>query len=432
MNLLSRLLHAVKMVRRNLRSYRLLSVTIILSFSLLLAYLGYVDSRSCNRYKEVFAQDRRLVFSLAETDPYTDRVLREKAAELGDTRSILIHGLDGFRLEIPNVALVTGEKPVDFGVPEILSLPGRVPAVYQTKTDSRYRVEQLPVTWLDGQEHPDVALAQEEIIVDEQLYRAVGQVCGGCLHLVLRSDFQPEDRLEGTFRIVGTVPGEGQMEIRTGEGEMKGKAVLKSGYTPRLIFSAAALDPSEHPGVLCTSVITFVSDQPELAAKLIESVHPNSVAIGAFRAQEEANAAMRAEKRTKALVCVAMLAILGINLFSCFENALSARRFEIGVKRAIGASAGSIVVQFLYEGICVMVLSLLASVALVTNGFLIYKLIYEHTPNAYGQYFQWIIYISPYSIGMFAACSIALTVVFSLIFAYRATQVRIAEQLKAE
>lgn len=48
----------------------------------------------------------------------------------------------------------------------------------------------------------------------------------------------------------------------------------------------------------------------------------------------------------------------------------------------------------------------------------------------YGQ--NWIIYVSPYSLAMFAACTIALTVVFSMIFAYRSTQVRIADQLKAE
>ena len=42
------------MVRRTLRSYMLLSVTIVLSFSLLLGYLGFVDSEIYNEYKHIF------------------------------------------------------------------------------------------------------------------------------------------------------------------------------------------------------------------------------------------------------------------------------------------------------------------------------------------------------------------------------------------
>ena len=79
-----------------------------------------------------------------------------------------------------------------------------------------------------------------------------------------------------------------------------------------------------------------------------------------------------------------------------------------------------------------MALNILISVALVAHIFIVYKFIYERTPNQFGQYFTWTIYISPYSVAMFAVCTLTLTVVFSLIFAYSSTQVRIADQLKAE
>ena len=42
--------HSLTMVGRTLRSYMLLSVTIVLSFSLLLGYLGFVDSEIYNEY----------------------------------------------------------------------------------------------------------------------------------------------------------------------------------------------------------------------------------------------------------------------------------------------------------------------------------------------------------------------------------------------
>ena len=42
------------------------------------------------------------------------------------------------------------------------------------------------------------------------------------------------------------------------------------------------------------------------------------------------------------------------------------------------------------------------------------------------------LYVTPYSVGMFAACAIVLTVVFSFVFAYKTTQVQIVDYLKAE
>ena len=50
--------HAMIMVGRSIRSYGLLSVTIIMSFSLLLGYLLYMDSSLYNRYKELFSLRR--------------------------------------------------------------------------------------------------------------------------------------------------------------------------------------------------------------------------------------------------------------------------------------------------------------------------------------------------------------------------------------
>ena len=50
--------HSLTMVGRTLRSYMLLSVTIVLSFSLLLGYLGFVDSEIYNEYKHIFKINR--------------------------------------------------------------------------------------------------------------------------------------------------------------------------------------------------------------------------------------------------------------------------------------------------------------------------------------------------------------------------------------
>ena len=119
--------------------------------------------------------------------------------------------------------------------------------------------------------------------------------------------------------------------------------------------------------------------------------------------------------------------LLSINLFGCFSNALSERQFEIGVKRAIGASPMSIIGQFLIESLIVMLCNTLLAVVITVDALAIYKL-YQY----FAQGTTWIVSVSIYSLLMFVACSLGLTLVFSLFFAYRATRVEIVKYLKAE
>lgn len=151
-----------------------------------------------------------------------------------------------------------------------------------------------------------------------------------------------------------------------------------------------------------------------------------------YQLQNDALEEIRTVKGNKALIACAMLLLLGINLYSSFTNALNERKFEIGVKRAIGASPWSIVKQFLCEGIIVMVLNTFLSVVLVVDIALLFKVIYQQTPDIYGMYHSFTILITPHSAAMFALCAVSLTLVFSLIFAWKTTQVEIIQYLKAE
>ena len=122
-----------------------------------------------------------------------------------------------------------------------------------------------------------------------------------------------------------------------------------------------------------------------------------------------------------------MLFLLGINLYSSFSNALERRKYEIGVKRAIGASGGSIMRQFLTESMLVMLVNIVASILIVVEVLVDYKLYVQLVEGA-----QWIDSISIHSILMFLVCSVSLTVAFCLLFAYKSTKVEIAQYLKAE
>ena len=119
--------------------------------------------------------------------------------------------------------------------------------------------------------------------------------------------------------------------------------------------------------------------------------------------------------------------LLGINLFSSFKNALNERRFEIGVKRAIGAGKKSIVGQFFREGMIVMVSNIAFSIYLIFSLAVIYKTVQKYFFDT-----TWTIDLSPYSAVIFLFSAFFLSVSFSLIFAYQSTNVEIASRLKAE
>ena len=99
------------------------------------------------------------------------------------------------------------------------------------------------------------------------------------------------------------------------------------------------------------------------------------------------------------------------------------------VETAVGASAWSIVRQFLYESLLVMMANVAISIALVVNVGVLYKIFMEWQSGFLDTY---VLYLTPHSMVIFGACAVTLTVVFSLIFAYKSTQVEIVQYLKAE
>ena len=60
-------------------------------------------------------------------------------------------------------------------------------------------------------------------------------------------------------------------------------------------------------------------------------------------------------KGNKYIIAAVLFVILGINLYSAFSNALNERKYEIGIKRAIGAGKKDIMMQFLTEGIILFI-----------------------------------------------------------------------------
>jgi len=129
----------------------------------------------------------------------------------------------------------------------------------------------------------------------------------------------------------------------------------------------------------------------------------------------------------KGSIVIIMFTLLGLNLYSSFSNVLKERRYEIGVKRAVGASKKDIITQFFFEGIFVMGANICATIILILNLAVFYKLIQRVIYNS-----QWIITLNTHSITLFALCAITLSLTSSLVFAFQSTQVEIIKHIKAE
>ncbi len=414
--------HSITMVKRTKRSYLSLSVTIVLSFSLLLGYLLLIDSEIYNKYKHIFQINRgyiKITEGLGTAAGFD--TLLEKASEMENTCFYTVHHCFPFMSD--GQFVTDTEQNLSARQIRVNFLSGYVWEYYY------FFDEPYSIQWLDNKEHEYVDLKQGEAILDIGTYYALN--LDEMDEPVYTFRFTAADSfcLELSVKIVGLIDLNESFFAETETG-----MEYNDDYTPLVLVSMAGLTEKDISILNPSCYAVFYSESPEtlyrLAAELGFTI---SLSDSAYRWQDSVREIIQTEKSTKALITCAMLLILGINLYSSFNNALNERKFEIGVKRAIGASSSAIVRQFLYESLVVMVINILLSILVVMDIGLVYRLVVQNTTGLADLHYKtYTLYISPHSIGMFFTCSVTLTVVFSLIFAYKSTQVQVIDYLKAE
>lgn len=408
---MSLLRHSALMLWRNRKSYAMLSVTIILSFSLLLGYLVFTDSQMYNQYKHLFSlePDTMIAYSATNSGVLHDVLERQVTAADGDAE---VYHYYSATIQLEQYGSVFAKATF---------LPvGNYP-FYETfinwndqfGNSYNYCAEVRPIAGRDS-----FSLAADEAIINRSFYEAVRN--GRELPFSLSLPVQ----LEGGGVSTYTVTVVGVCEDRGGNRLWYDESGKPAGYV-QIYLSQALLTESDRESLPIIQWSTWIRSQSpqvmvDYAGKLDMVIH------SVYEAQTKATETMRIQTGTKGVIAVILL-LLGINLYSSFSNALSDRKFEIGVKRAIGAPGYSIICQFIIESLLVMIVNILISVVLVCDCLILYKL-YQQLALSY----QWTASVSGYSVAMFSLCAVSLTLVFSLLFAYRSTQVEVAAQLKAE
>lgn len=405
--------HSLLMIQRNRTVYAKLSVTVVLSFSLLLAFLLFTDARLYNEYKEIFAQPREIVLSSIYGKPAAYHALLSQIKNnLASADCYGYPTLDGVcKYENGSVNahcsfLPNGDMPVytwkriDF-----------------EKTSDLYSV--APIRLLG--EKQDFNLKGNEAIINESWYNAL--MNGGAqnpVRIPIHFDWQEGKGSDWELTVVGVCSDTLQEKLlldKSGSVYGWGKIYLSAGLLSRADVGQFGTSAEYSVWVNTTT--------PEKAIAYARVLGFST--YGVSEAQQAANAIIKVEMSNKAYIAAVILVLLGINLYSSFSNALKERRYEIGVKRALGAGKRHIVRQFLYESLCVLLFDTLLSATLVIDLMVGYK---SYQAFVLGK--EWIVFISPYSIIMFLVCSLSLSMVFSLIFAFQSTQVEIISNLREE
>lgn len=410
--LIAILIHAVQMVRKNAKNYALLSITVVLSFSALLAYLMYTDSSLYNSYKEVLSRDSHVIY-VPDT---SDAISRERA--LLDVLNR--EGLKGSYVRQEISARTTKLNESHTAVNEVFVTPSQVWGLYESGHTKSYQI-----TWLDGREEKGVSLGLNEILISRSLYQLLGmeQKDVPTYELWLQAQNNNSSGIGIYFPVECRVTGLIEDGPASWSETVEGKSIA---WFPIYISQATveAASGNADPSYIGREVLLYVDD-PATAEQRIGELGLSCVST--YRQQQNAIRELQLHSQTKAMITLALFVLLAINLYGCFMNTLEHRKFEVGVKRAIGASGSAIMGQFLWEGILVMLCNLILSVALVVDVFLVYKYFYQINEGD-----VWTITLSGASIGMFAGVSICLTLLFSALFAYKSTQVEVVKQLKAE
>ena len=406
--------HSFQMLYKNIKAYIALSVTIIISLSILLGYLVFVDSNCYNNSKEAFSVSSSYIIAQQESDNAKLKILEN----MMESNSISYKKYDYYSLGIPQTQYGSSVHAT------YVCIPSNLKSVYESRVLSSLDINNVynapqKLNMLYGRE--DFRLNKNEAIINRSFFEALG----------LSEEDLP---YETSFMLGDSYKDEGRIKLSIVGVCEDGEYTQRLHYnddneldaTFQIYVSQASMNGIEIKDFGEVDYYSFIeTDSPEKVTEYEKQL--GLIECSAYQAQKEALINEKAEKGTKNKIVIMLLLILGVNMFSCLSNVIASRQYEIGIKRAIGAGVFDIVVQFLTESICILVIDIIASMWVVTNIVIGFKFFYWIKNKE-----VWIFHCSNYSIASFLISSISIIVIFSIVLAYKATKVEIVSQLKCE
>ena len=409
--------HAFLMVKREIKSYFLLSVTIFLSFTFLLAFFLFSDSAIYNKYKEVFRTPPTIgtVKGSYAFNPMTGQSTKRGTYQTTLKMNLLMDQLEKmentqfFQYFTTDVEARYYSDEKNFVGIRMVFLPKEFPGFYSGFGNNFRNVEVI---------YGEKTLnSPYEILIDELFYELLSSAQDKKFGPVILPLANMEGQTELVeFKVVGIVSNGSNTLTETSESGSNRHYV--SAYLSSDLVTMYDMEQLEREILINSENIKEIVNLGNDLSLPIASSY-----ILHMRANEE----IRNRIFLNSIAAILLFTLLGINLYSSFNNVLKERRFEIGVKRAIGGGAIDIIIQFFIEAMIVMNVNVAAAIIVVINAAVVYKFI-----QRFFFYNQWIIYIRLQSIILFLVCVTFLSVFFSLVFAYQSTRVEIVKHLKSE
>ncbi len=416
MQIFKELQHSVRMAAKNVKSYLFLSMTVLLSFCFMLFYLIYADSVTFNNYEKALSLDPEIstlqIVSLNDDGSYSASdtfknmqsgalKVRSYLSHIKDCRTTMTYSSIG-SLTLRDKCTLSLSFVEDHGFAYCTAGNLYVEPLENALQDGEALVNQSFYDWIResmGEEEPTVSF--DYVYADNTRTRLAVKIVG--------TTFYDNGYGAPTVDENGNLTGNVKMLLPTST-----LVRLSESGTPADLFAfMVAYAPAEYQ----ESIYEYAKDSDVVRGYGSYNV----ITINAARK----NVQKAIEQRTL-LLCF-FYVVLAVNLYGSFRNALNDRKFEIGVKRAIGASKKSIIRQFLTEGLLVVVGNMLLSIYLVLTGFLIYKTILYHAQGV-----VWTIYLGWSALAGFLIVCLSLALLFSFIFAWQTSKVNVIDNLRAE
>lgn len=388
--------HSFSMIKKTYKNYLLLSVTAFLSFAIMFGYLMFTDSESYNKYNELFSESPNVIMSINSGDRASDiKTLTKQLDKIPNTHYYYIK---------------SGVAKTSFGHDcEVRFLPNYVWGMYNPADLNGY----VGLSGLKINDEWDFSLGIDEAIVSEQVYQSI------------KADKDGKKRIKLVF-----TDENGQEILKTYE--------VAGSYSSDVVDfvdleSSVSIDPvyvnigSINAGdcTINNITLTIYTERMDFVIEQIKNL--NLACLEVYTDQNTAIAEKATAVSNKYIIAAVLFILLGINLYSSFTNTLNDRKFEIGVKRALGASKFKIMIQFVIEGFAVMLANIALSVCVIVYLMNTYKFFKEFILNE-----PYIVTINSESILLYVTFVFFLTLIFSLMFAYQSTKVEIVKYLKEE
>lgn len=404
--------HALLMVKRNIRSYGLLSVTIVLSFSFLLGFFVLSDSNSYNKYKDIFAVPPTVIEVLGSfmgltSEPTDITTLKQK---LLTDQIIKMENTNFFYYYFLNIGELRHYSDQENCVTaELLFLPNGPVEFYKNTTSSNFEaiVSVSEESYISG---------AQDVVIEQYFYELLAPGVQKPLTVTLPLPSKDDTLKYKGFDVKGVVSNQAYT----------GPIPPDHGHTAHYVTFYLSQDLLKELSIENLEKRIFITtDYPTEVIKLCKDLGLGHFA--SYSLHEAAKKEIRDQIYLKGVTAIILFVLLGINLYSSFNNALKERLFEIGVKRALGAGKRNIIIQFFSEGLTVTIVNIIISTFVVMNLAVCYKF-----AQKVFFYNQWTIYLSPYSMLLFATSVLLLSLSSSFIFALQSTQVEIVKHLKSE